>query len=95
MAVVQVNERALMGEAGWLPGSFEDVVLVRRLLIRSGVRREQVDPLVTWLVLKAAGEEDTTASTTRSRYRKILAGLESPLPSVQRSGITVQRPLAA
>ncbi len=81
----KVNERALRNEADWLPQTLSDVVCVRRSLLDAGTRREMADPIVTWLILKASGEPDITSATTRSRYRKVLAGLESPLRSAQRS----------
>lgn len=75
------NERALRGEAEWLPTNLEEIVAIRRVLLESGCTRAVADGIVGWLVTKAAGEEDSTHSTTRASYRKILASLESPLPA--------------
>ena len=79
MAVATVNQRALRNEAAWLPETLEDAVAVRRAIMDAGYARAHADGVVGWLVGKAAGEPDTTGQAVRSRYRKLLATLESPL----------------
>lgn len=77
--MAQVYKRALRGEAEWLPEDLADVIAIRRTLLESGLPSETVAGIMAWLVVKSAGERDTTSEPTRARYRRILAGLDSPV----------------
>lgn len=67
---------ALRNEADWLPEDLGDLVDLRRRIIAAGHASQVANGIVGWLLSKAAGERDDTASDTRSRYRKILAELD-------------------
>lgn len=70
-----VNLRALRNEADFLPSSIDDAARVRQAIIDAGNPAQVADGIVGWLISKAAGHPDRTASDTRSRYRRILATL--------------------
>lgn len=95
MAVAVVNLRALRNEADWLPRTLEDAALVRSVLVDDGQTEQVVNGITGWLVAKANGQPDRTEASTRARYRRVLASLESPLPSEQRSDSDVEVPNAA
>ncbi len=95
MAMAEINLRALRNEAEWLPSSLDDVVAIHDVLKASGQSDQVTNGIVGWLVSKKAGRPDNLGSPTRSTYRKVLAGLESPLPSAQRSDSASDALLAA
>ncbi len=68
---------ALRNEAEFLPAALSDLVELRRRIIDAGYPPSVANGLVGWLVSKTAGERDVTGSPTRSKYRKILAELDS------------------
>lgn len=67
--------RDLRNEAAWLPATLDELEDVRGRLVDAGHPPPIVNGLTGWLVAKALGERDATASDTRSRYRRILAEL--------------------
>lgn len=69
----------LRGEAAWIPRTMDELEQVRRVLTDAGHSNAVVNGVTGWLVAKSLGEEDATNSVTRSKYRKVLAELESPL----------------
>lgn len=79
----------LREEAAFLPTSVDDLVELRRRLIDSGHPDQVASAIVGWLVAKTTDDPDLTASSTRSRYRKILASIEplhDPTPTDDEEG---------
>lgn len=72
-----VRADSLRDEARYLPATVAQLAELRGRVIAAGHPPGVANGLVGWLISKAAGERDVTASTTRSRYRKILAALEA------------------
>lgn len=72
-----LRQDSLRNEAEWIPTSMETLAALRARLTEAGHPAAIVSGLTGWLVAKGAGEEDRTSSDTRSRYRRILADLET------------------
>ena len=81
MAERVVNMRSLRNERDWLPGSLDEAAMVHAALENAGLSNQVSNGIVGWLVAKSFGHEDRTMPATRSTYRKVLAGLQSPLSS--------------
>lgn len=73
-----IRSDSLRNEADWLPSDLDDLAALRRQIIEAGHPGHVANGLIGWLLAKAVGERDATSPTTRSKYRKILAGLEAP-----------------
>lgn len=71
---------ALRDEAAWIPRTFDELQELRQRLTDAGHSSPIVNGLTGWLVSKALGEEDTTGSSTRASYRRILRELEDVDP---------------
>jgi hypothetical protein len=83
---MSMTARHLRNEVEYLPGSLSELLEVRADVMRAGYSRRIADGLCTWLLAKAAGEVDTTATNTRSRYRRILSELDGEPPNEPGSG---------
>lgn len=83
-------------EAPFLPETLGDLIDLAQRLEQRGHSIAKIQGCVGWVALKAAGKRDTTAPSTRSRYRKMLADLAEHTgpPSRRRSEAGVANLLA-
>ena len=73
-----VRSDSIRGESAFLPiRSVQQLTALREAIIDAGESPATAAGIVGWLLVKNAGEPDELAGTTRSRYRKILAGIEA------------------
>lgn len=80
MTTSTVNPRSIGIEGHYTTGNVAELAELKRRLLAAGVSKNLALGLIGWLVDKAAGSPDLTASDTRSRYRKLLAELGDELP---------------
>lgn len=83
---MSTTARSLRNEADYVPEDLEALILLRKEVIAAGHTRRVANGLCSWLLAKAAGEDDETSQDTRARYRRILAELAGQPPNAPGSG---------